>query len=412
MKQKTRAVLIPQYVNDFFCIGTACEDSCCSGWRVNIDEDTYKKYRKSRDKELKPLLDKKITRQRSQGSSTSYAKIQMDQEGKCSFLNEESLCKIQMNLGPDLLSNTCAIYPRSLNRINEIVEKSLTMSCPEAARLALLNPNGIEFDQKEEPTNTRGYILKQLDTNNPRLKDRVQHYFWDLRVFSIKVLQDRTYTIEDRLIILGMFFQNVQKLINKEELHNIPDSIASYTNLMADKGMKKSLSEIPSNIKIQLELCKTLVDVRFRQGITSKRYIDCLQEMLLGIQYKEDASVEKITEKYNVAYREFYKPFMDEHDYILENYLVNHVFKNTFPIGENTPFQDYVMLVIHYSMIKLHLIGMAGFHEGLSKELVIKLIQSFAKTVEHNGNYLKGVSELLKDAGYNTMAYMAILVKN
>ena len=68
---KTRQLLVPEYMQEFSCIGSACEDSCCIGWRVDIDEATYKKYKKSRDIELKPLFEKNVTRQRSKSSSMS-----------------------------------------------------------------------------------------------------------------------------------------------------------------------------------------------------------------------------------------------------------------------------------------------------------------------------------------------------
>ena len=50
---KTRTILQPQYVAKFQCIGPACEDSCCIGWRVQIDKDTYQNYRKCSDDELR-----------------------------------------------------------------------------------------------------------------------------------------------------------------------------------------------------------------------------------------------------------------------------------------------------------------------------------------------------------------------
>jgi len=64
-------------------------------------------------------------------------------------------------------------------------------------------------------------------------------------------------------------------------------------------------------------------------------------------------------------------------------------------------------------MIKMHLIGMAGFHkENFAVEHVIQLIQSFSKTIEHNVQYLRDVKELLKKHEFTTMAYMSILIKN
>src|SRR5690606_8958465 len=122
----TRNVLIPKYMQEFTCIGSACEDTCCTGWRVDVDRDTYKKYKKTSDIELKPLLEKNITRNRSNPSITTYAKIKMDDSGNCSLLTEEKLCKIQLKLGEDYLSNTCSIYPRFVNRVNGVIEKSAT----------------------------------------------------------------------------------------------------------------------------------------------------------------------------------------------------------------------------------------------------------------------------------------------
>ena len=51
MGEKKRRVLMPQYMAKFRCIGSECEDSCCVGWRVTVDEDTYKKYRRVKDPE-------------------------------------------------------------------------------------------------------------------------------------------------------------------------------------------------------------------------------------------------------------------------------------------------------------------------------------------------------------------------
>lgn len=409
---KNRQLLVPQYMQQFSCIGSDCEDSCCIGWKVTVDEDTYKKYKKSRDLELKPLFKNKVTRQRSNPCSSSYAKIKMEDGRRCSFLSEENLCRVQLKLGEEYLSNTCTVYPRAINSINGVIEKSATTSCPEVARLALLNPNGIDFAEIEEPTSTPGSIVKQLKTDGPKMDNNPQKYFWELRIFSIQVIQDRSYTLAERLIILGMFYQNVQKQIDQGDVHGIPNVIANFNNWMSNQGMKESLHKIPAQLAIQMALCKELVDYRYNQSISSQRYADCLKEMLKGIEYTEEATIEEVTEHYKKAYEEFYEPFMTEHEYILENYLVNYVFKNLFPLGQKTLFDDYVMLVIHYSMIKLHLIGMAGFHKGLTTDLVIKLIQSFGKTVEHSTTYLKNIFNLLKANEFTTLPYMAILIKN
>ncbi|WP_340399608.1 flagellin lysine-N-methylase [Paenibacillus sp. FSL H8-0079] len=412
MTTKSRTILVPEYMQEFACIGSACEDSCCVGWRVDIDQATYKKYAKSRDIEFKPLFNKNISRHRSEPSPQRYAKIKMNEQGRCSFLSEENLCKVQLGLGEDYLSNVCSTYPRSINSIDGVLEKSTTLSCPEAARLTLLNPEGIQFNEIEESEDNKVWIMKQIITDNPNTKNKLTPYFWDLRIFTIQVLQNRAYTLSERLIILGLFYQKVQSQVNEEKYEAVLDTITSYSRMLEDPNTKKSLMDIPGNHMVQMKLCKELMDFRFGHGFNSSRYMQCVVETLNGIMYTEDSTEEEIAERYKTASEDYYSPFMEEHEYILENYLVNYVFKNLFPFGRSGVYDDYVMMVVHFSMIKLHLIGMSGFHKGLTTDLVVKLVQSFAKTVEHNGRYLNNVLELLEDNNYTSMAYMSIMIKN
>ncbi|MFP3632204.1 flagellin lysine-N-methylase, partial [Burkholderia sp. SIMBA_045] len=79
----------------------------------------------------------------------------MKSDLSCPFLNEEKLCSIQLKLGEDFLSHTCKTYPRVTQTVDDVVELSATLSCPEAARLALLNPNKMQFNRNEEARDTK-----------------------------------------------------------------------------------------------------------------------------------------------------------------------------------------------------------------------------------------------------------------
>lgn len=410
---KQKNVLVPHYMHQFSCIGSDCEDSCCAGWRVNIDEPTYKKYHRVQDHELTPLLSKNVTRNRSNPSQENYAKIKMNQKGACVFLTETKLCHIQLKLGEEYLSNTCAHYPRITNQVNGVLEKSATVSCPEIARLALLNPDGIEFDEIRESSELRRTIQKKLEVHEKKASHKLQKYFWELRIFTIQVLQNRNYSLAERLIILGLFFQKIEENLSNNSPDKTLELIATYTSIMDDGSLKEHLDLIPVQETVQMELVKEMADRRYLQGINSQRYKECYSETLLGLKFIKDTPFAEVAKTYPEVCQTYFKPFMEEHEYILENYLVNHVYKSLFPLsGFPSLFDNYVMLVVHYSIIKLHLIGMSGHHKGLTQDLVIKLIQSFSKNVEHNQLFLKGLFDLLQKNEFTTMAYMAILIKN
>ena len=84
------------------------------------------------------------------------------------------MCRIQLRLGEEFLSDICVTYPRVANLVNNVLEKSATMSCPEAARLALLNPDEMEFDELTEPVETRNIIDKQIDTHGLAVAKRAR----------------------------------------------------------------------------------------------------------------------------------------------------------------------------------------------------------------------------------------------
>lgn len=406
-----RTVLIPQYMREFSCIGSACEDTCCSGWQITVDENTYKKYEGTEDlkESFLPYLKKFDTG----ATREHYAEIILrDSDASCPHLTESKLCGIHKSMGEKFLSNLCVTYPRVSNIINGNYEKSGTVSCPEVARLALLNPNGIIFEEVEESVKERHIIVNQIDTKNLNSSHKVMPYLLDLRKFTIKLLQNRNYSLSDRLIILGMLFANIKDHIKTNRVEEIPNQLIQYNHLIESGLIYERLIGFPINIRKQLEIGRSLINMRLFSGVKDKRYLQCLMESLEGIRYTNIDLKDDSIDLYKTAYQNYYQPFMEKYEYILENFLVNYVFKNVFPIKRNV-YDDYILLITHYTIVKMHLIGMMGYHrEAFNTDHVIKLIQSFSRVVEHAPSELTRFRKYLKENNYSSLPFMAILIKN
>ena len=39
-------IRVPNYFKDFKCIASKCEDTCCAGWGIVIDDEALEKYQK------------------------------------------------------------------------------------------------------------------------------------------------------------------------------------------------------------------------------------------------------------------------------------------------------------------------------------------------------------------------------
>ncbi|MGR7908456.1 flagellin lysine-N-methylase [Lysinibacillus capsici] len=404
-----RPILIPEYLEDFGCIGGACEDTCCAGWNITVDKKTYQNYRKVKHPEISEKLQRYVKRNRKQQDDSSYAKLLLDENKNCHMMLEDGLCGIHKELGEQFLCNTCAMYPRQFTQVGSFIEKSLTLSCPEAARVVLLREDGLGFIETEEPKETRGLIGNKLDLNKHPL-------FWDIRIFIIELMQNRTQPIEIRLIILGLFIQKVEQLKQSDLEQQLPKIMEDYLNRLCNEEYINSLKNIEGNLNFQLNLARDLI--RYRMSTeSSDKYLAILYQLLDGLLLDEDDNkeVQDINQsiaKYNQSYLEFYEPFMKKQGYILENYVVNYIFKNLFPFDYNTMFESYMMLIIHFTLIKLHMIGMAAKQQKLTQDMVIECIQQLVKTIEHHSSYLQGVRKGMEDSGYNTMGHMFVMINN
>lgn len=111
----------------FRCIAQKCDDSCCKGWEVDIDEATARDYR-SRQGELGDRLRQVM---RTVDGNTSM----ILQQGRCPMWRQDGLCQIQAQWGHDALCQVCREYPRLYLDYGDFAEWGLELSCPEAARL-------------------------------------------------------------------------------------------------------------------------------------------------------------------------------------------------------------------------------------------------------------------------------------
>lgn len=403
-----RPILIPEYLQDFQCIGGACEDTCCAGWKVTIDKKTYQTYRKVKNPEISDKLNRYVKRDRKKNDEANYAKFILDDKDKCQMMLEDGLCSIHKYLGEESLCNTCAVYPRNLVKVGNTVEKSLTLSCPEAARIVLLREEGLGFIEMEEPKNTRGFM-------NNEIKLEKYPHFWDLRVFIIQLMQNRQHSIEIRLILLGLFFQKIGQLNSQELVDQLPQVMEDYLGRLDNLEYIESLQNIEGNLEFQINLARDLIRYRLSDGASGEKYQAILKQLLEGLALDEDQGeidINVTLSKYKDTIVEYYEPFMIENDFMLENYIVNYVFKNLVPYDYNSLFESYMMLIIHFNLIKLHLVGMAANQQQLNQSMVVECVQQLAKTMEHNPVYLQGVRQGMEESGYISMAHMFVLIKS
>src|SRR5664279_5596445 len=98
-------VLQPQYFDRFECIGADCEDTCCDGWGVVVDRETYEKYQDPRAAPIAgEALSSLVELNPASSSAGDYARMRLVGT-RCRALHE-GLCSIQQTLGESYISDT------------------------------------------------------------------------------------------------------------------------------------------------------------------------------------------------------------------------------------------------------------------------------------------------------------------
>jgi lysine-N-methylase len=117
------------YFDDFRCIASACPDSCCKEWDVQVDAVSAEFYRN-----LTGALGDRL---RSVLQNVDGEAVMTIEDGRCPMWRQDGLCRIQAELGEEALCHVCAEFPRLTHDYGDFIERGLELSCPEAARMIL-----------------------------------------------------------------------------------------------------------------------------------------------------------------------------------------------------------------------------------------------------------------------------------
>lgn len=400
-------VLSIDYYKDFECIGNKCEDNCCKDWKITIDKKTYNKYKKLPVSDFSKKLNNCINRDRKSKNDRHYAKINLVDK-KCPMISKDGLCEVYLNLGPENMSYTCRTYPRVYNLVDNTIEKCLTVSCIEVARNILLRKNPIEFNLDVVDIKEEIDAVKTVNTNKgKRINEKC---FNEIREFSIGLIQDRRFTIENRLAILGLFINKVNnECNNKEEVEALIENYKlSIENGVYENLLEKLIKE--DKFDAQLEFLMNIYSEMINKNITNKIYRTNFINIINSLQLANE-NLERIKECYEEALNEHYRKFMKDYDYIYENYLVYYMFKILFPNNKESIMDSYMMLIIQFAVLKMNLIGVCGhYKEEMDEEKVLNLMQSYALVTEHDNFIENRINKYLKENNLNTLAHMFIIM--
>ena len=324
----------PNYINDFQCNGKSCQSRCCKGWRIVVDDETYQKYCHIED----DIQRQEILSKLELLDSDKFF-IKMNENLNCPFLTEDSLCILQKKYGEEFLTAICHSYPRVTYRIGDILEQSLTLTCPIAARIILLQKETIKFETVEinEPHLTFNWSNK---INLP-LEDAI-----NLQMSSISILQDRNFLFNERLFRLCL--------------------------LMSDEFVEEVNFDIDNHAKVMIDIFCKIYNANM------------------------DDSKKKNLRKTYVNYHEIILTrLMNEYNNIFENYMVNEFFMRCYPFTFNGGiWENCKIFIIGVKAMEFAIVLTAISKNGLvTADEFLDMIDAINEKLDHNRNGMKFICD-------------------
>ncbi len=402
----------PTYAARFRCIGADCEDACCREWAIPLDKDTYKQYRQFPPDKLGSVVEQFVSINATPGAPEAvFARILPDASGRCPFFGADRLCSVQKEYGPALLSSTCSAYPRALNVVEGILEGSLMLSCPEAARPVVLTPDAARAVGNLHS----GEFRTDAALRSVRTESKPYRHFHAIRSLLVEMIQDRSRPLWQRLVFLGSVCRSLDG-VGAEEDAQVPAILDEHRQALRQDAPRASLANIPEQPGLKLGVVLKLTDARVQDKESGPRFMDTFWSFVEGIGSGTGADGDDV-QRYLKAKQTYYHPFFAKSPFVLENYLLNYIFQNLFPFGRGQNprgiFAEYILLAAQFAWVETLLVGVAGHHkQAFAEEHVVQVMQSFCRAVEHNAAVLASIIEFMAQLKLDSLEGMAVLLKS
>lgn len=359
------SILKPIFYDDFHCIADACSYTCCGGWIIDIDEETAKTYRKM------PEVWSGCEEEKNQ------IKIRLEENGMCPFLDEKGLCSLVVKYGPDILSETCARFPRRKYTKGGMEEYYLSNACP--AVLQLLN----------DTIHPLSFVMEGDIENNCDIQYRNQ---------MIDLAQIEDFCLWIRLYVI---YQFARKIGEEGDAAKIVSQYNSVEYLLAvreniegisiDKGLQL--------IKINDLFCSVNTKMRRKRGYT--RYIEPMLQMSLEL------------DAFEKEWEDFCECVQKKNGFF-ENLFVNYIYNNVLSwkdCYEITYKQSIEILLIEYAMIRYTLfLWWTNHGHTYNKEDLYGIICYYARIIEHSPvtvlDFVKQLEDMGELKGGNILVYI------
>ena len=360
--RSTTLFLVPDYYPYFQCKMGACRHACCEGWPVSISmEDYFHLVGVSCSPDLRRRLDTALHILPPRGDG-AYAEISPRYDGTCPLRNTDGRCGLQVELGEGALAQVCRLYPRGL-RGGDRPECSCANSCEAVPEL---------FMQRSEPIR---FISVQLEFSVPAHRE-AENVFetagrgQEIRLYYIRIMQNRRQRIPDRLMTLGIAMQKMEQALRAHDEDQISGLLSGEPELFGGTAEKPSQAHLDAGMKI--------AGAMLQQVDEHSESVRSFGEEALRWFAEADNSIDR----YEHAIANF-ETVLPDWETVFEHLIVNHMFFEQFPFQDRpVPVSDeFLAITAVYTLLRFLSVGWLAVHP--SREAFADVSSALFRLIQH-----------------------------
>lgn len=288
--------ITPDYYDRFTCIADKCPITCCQEWKIAVDADTNRRWKKILPPQDVPQQKKNLSAYTTHKDGTRV--IGLDENHQCPFLSSDKLCRLVCTYGDKVLSETCTIFPREVHRFENHEEVTLMPCCPAVIDL---------WKEKAD-----------FPTNNSQIKLEKESLLFSIRDRIIEMIQNEEQPVEDALL---QSFYIMLELYNGEPSEDLVQEYFSEDTL---KQLQEAIFKVELPELDTFEECNELlldISENYRKEGLYKKYLDPVTSLAERISEEYDEN--EMLDKWTAFKKEF-----SQYDQLIRNFLENEMFSD------------------------------------------------------------------------------------
>ena len=370
-----------RYMTRFRCLGGDCEDTCCQGWMVPLDEPTHRRLTvlAAEQPAAARLLREGVE---LTPAGPHFGQLRFAASGRCGMLDERGLCGIHAQLGPAALFEVCAPYPRYYNEVDGALELFGTLSCPEVARLCLFGDDAFELDAVELDAAPRK-LRNRFNTDAPYYKP-----YRLLRTHLVELLGRAGHTLSEKLFALLWISSKLGELVHaRAQQLPLAELESALAGMLAD-GVLAYLAQNYRALKLDGSLALSVI----------------------GAVLGDDAAAGKaVTWTDHVQQRaRIAGPALERAEMCVTRYCQNHLLTTPYMLSDSL-FAYARELVRRAATLRVlmqrGLVAFEGDAAALDARLV-EVVYRFGRRLEHSDIFHR-LDETLEQQGLSSFAHTA-----